>query len=231
MASYHRLSKIPSALVACLIGALTIVGSAQASVISSTPTLPLLNTPYETTASVGCFPSAGVCITGGSLTLTSVDSSNFNGSGQDIVTEAAYNGTLTTLGNSLIGPVTLTGTVEQEVLGRTTSAETGSWTVDLSNLSLTGPVQGHTLTLTRTNGQSSDGTTSIVPLGVQEFSIDSFFDVFVTLSLDSPTPLHTTRGPIQLVAGPVPEPATIGLLGLPLLLLFALRQPNQAAAH
>jgi hypothetical protein len=231
MASYHRSPKIPSALVACLIGAFTIVGSAQASVISSTPTLPLLNTPYETTASVGCFPLAGLCITGGSLTLTSVDSSSFNAPGQDIVAEAAYTGTLTTLGNILIGPVTLTGTVEQEVVGRTTSVETGSWTVDLLNLSLSGPVQGHTLALALTNGQSSEGATSIVPLGVQGFSIDSFFDVFVTLSLDSPTPLQTTRGPIQLVAGPVPEPATMGLLGVPLLLLFALRQPNRAAAH
>jgi hypothetical protein len=231
MASDHRSSKIPSALAACLFGALTAVGSAQASVISTTPTLPLLNTPYETSTSVGCFPSAGVCITGGSLTLTSVVSSTFNPSGQDIVADAIYNGTLTNLANTPIGPVTLTGTVEQEVLGRTTSTETGSWTVDLLKTSLTGPVQGHTLTLTLTNGLSSDGTTSIVPSGDQGFSIDSFFDVFVTLSLDSPTPLQTTRGPIQVVAGQVPEPATTGLLGLPLLLLFALRRPSQEVVH
>jgi hypothetical protein len=228
MASYHRSSTIPSTLAACLLGALTVTASAQAAVISSTPTLPLLNTPYETTASIGCFPLAGVCITGGSLTLTSVDLSNFNTPGQDIITEAAYTGTLTTLGNILLGPVTLTGTVEQEVIGRTTSAATGSWTVDLLNLSLSGPVQGNELTLTLTNGQSSDGTTSIVPLGAQGFSIDSFFDVFFTLSLDSPTPLQTTSGPIQFVADPIPEPAIIGLLGLPLILLFALRKPNQA---
>jgi hypothetical protein len=226
MAPPHLLPRFSSTLVACLVGAFAIAGSARASVVSSTPTLPLLGVPYQSAAGVGCFTTAGVCITGGSLTLTSLVSVTFDGSGEDIITDAAYTGTLTTLGNSVIGPVTLNGTVEQEVLGRTFATETGSWTVDLLALSLTGPVLGHTLTLTLDSGQTSSGTTSITPLGDQGFRIDSFFDVFAALSLDSNPPLETTRGPIELVASQVPEPTALMLLGLPLLLLPALRRSS-----
>jgi hypothetical protein len=203
--------------VPVILGAIVIVlataSSTHADVISSTPTLPLLDIPYLSSTGVGCFPAAGVCVSSGSFTLTSVLSSSFNASGQDINTTVEYAGVLTNLSNVPIGPVHLSGVLEQEVLGRTFSTETGSWTIDLVALSLSGPVLGHTLTLTLDPVQLSTGATSITPIG-DLFRIDSFFDVFVDLSLDSVPPLSTQRGPIEVVAG-VPGPiAGAGLPGL-----------------
>ena len=173
--------------VPVILGAVVIVlataSSTHADVISSTPTLPLLDIPYLSSTGVGCFPAAGVCVSSGSFTLTSVLSSNFNASGQDINTTVEYAGVLTNLSNVPIGPVHLSGVLEQEVLGRTFSTETGSWATDLVALSLSGPVLGHTLTLTLDPVQLSTGATSITPIG-DLFRIDSFFDVFVDLSLE-----------------------------------------------
>ena len=129
---------------------------------SAIPTLPLLNAPYTSAEGAGCFPVAGVCVTAGSLTLTSLVTSTFNLFGQDIVADALYSGQLTTLGGMLLGPVTLSGIVQQEVLGRTFSIEAGSWTTDLTALDLSGPVLGHTVTLGLDAGNTSSGTTSVV---------------------------------------------------------------------
>ncbi len=199
----------------------------HASVVSVTPSLPLLGVPYTTSTGPGCFPLASVCVSPGAFTLNSVVSSTFNASGQDIVANGTYTGVLTTLGNVPIGPVTLSGTLEEEVLGRTFSTETGSWTTDLLALSFEGPVLGHTLTLSLDGSMTSSGTTSITPLAQAGggFTIDSFFDVFVDLTLDTPVPLHATRGPIEAGAGvAVPEPASLTIFATALLALAARRR-------
>jgi hypothetical protein len=179
------------------------IATAKADVVSTTPRLPVIGVPFTSTTGVGCFAAAGVCATPGTLTLDSVVSMTFNPSGQDIVLNATYLGALTDLANNLIGPVTLTGTVEEEVLGRTTSTQTGTWTNDLISLSLDGPVLGHTLTLGLDLSHTSSGTTSIMPLGDGTFRINSFFDVFVELTLDRTPPLTVDRGPLELVLSPV----------------------------
>ena len=49
--------------------------------------------------------------------------------------------------------------------------------------------------------------------GSDLFRIDSFFDVFVDLTLDGPTPLHATRSAhLALLPAAVPEPASLTLL-------------------
>jgi len=196
------------------------LATAKADYISSTPSLPVLGVPYTSTTGVGCFPAAGFCALPGTLTLNTVNPSppsspSFNASGQDIVSNVTYVGTLTDLTNTPIGPITLTGTIEQEVLGRTFSTELGSWTTDIVNLSLQGPLMGHTLTLTLDPSQTSSGTSSITSLGDDTFLITSFFDVFVELTLDTPTPLHAVRGPLELTLSPVvavPEPSTWAMM-------------------
>jgi hypothetical protein len=197
-------------------------GRALAAVITSTPTLPLLGVPYSSATGVGCFPTAGFCIEAGSLTFTALSSNNFDMSGENLTMQATYTGTLTDSSDHPLGPVTLTGSVEEEVLGRTFSTETGSWNTKLLSLALSGPLQGHTLSL-GLGASDSTGTDSIDPIGDGSFRIDSFFDVFVDLTLDSLPPLHATRGPVLLTLPPtptpVPAPAGLTLLAAPLLFL------------
>ena len=92
----------------------------------------------------------------------------------------------------------LTGTVELEILGRTFSIETGSWTADIVSMLLTGAVLGNTLTLTDDGSNPSTGPTAIDLLGGDPalYRISSFFDVFVDLTLGAPT-LYTSHGPIE----------------------------------
>ncbi len=194
-------------------------GSALAAVISGTPTLPLLGVPYSSATGVGCFPTAGFCIEAGSLTFTALSSKSFNTSGEDLTMQASYTGTLTDTSDHVLGPLLLTGSVEEQVLGRTFSTETGSWNTKLLSLALSGPLQGHTLSL-GLGASDSTGTDSIDPIGGGLYQIDSFFDVFVDLTLDTNTPLHATRGPVLLTLQPTPVPAPAGLTLLAAPVLF-----------
>ena len=110
-------------LALCLAGLALGGTNARAAVFSSTPSLPPLNVPFVS-AGVGCFSVAALCIQPGSVTFTSA-TSTFDPSGQDIVANAVYTGTLTDLSHNALGPVVLTGTLKEEVLGRTFSTETG----------------------------------------------------------------------------------------------------------
>ncbi len=120
-----------------------------------------------------------------------------------------------------LGSFTLTGAVALELQGRTSPTETGSWVADLAGLSLSAPFMGvDTLSVTLDPQHSSAGAVSITPLGQSgDYLIQSYFDIFVDVTLDRPgLPLITTSvGPIGVVA--VPEPATwamllIGFVGL-----------------
>jgi hypothetical protein len=184
------------------------MGSAQASVIESSASLPLIGVPYISSAGPICF---ALCATPGTLILTSTVSSIFTPAGQDILTTAVDDVTLTTLGGALIGQFTLTGTLGELVLGRTTNTETGTWMTDITSLSMTDVVLGRMLTVTLDPSMPSTGVTSIATsaMGNQrdKFVISSFFDVFIDLSLP---PLSATIGPIRVDA--VPEPSTWALL-------------------
>jgi hypothetical protein len=210
-------SSLAACLAPCIAILLTAMPSARAAVISATPTLPVLGAPYASPTGAGCFPVAGVCISLGTLTPVSLVSSTFDADSQNIVANVVYSGLLTTLANSPLGPISLTGTMEQEVLGRTFATELGTWETELVALSLSGPVLGRTLTLMLDASTPSTGETSIEPSGSgggEQFRIDSFFDVFVELSLDTTPPLVTTRGPIRASLVALPEPGTAALLGL-----------------
>lgn len=224
MAGNTRQSRRVILLALCLVGIALGGTGARAAVFSSTPSLPPLNVPFVS-AGVGCFQAAALCIQPGSVTFTSA-TSTFDLSGQDIVANAVYTGTLTDLSHNALGPVVLTGTLEEEVLGRTFSTETGTWSTEIKALLLAGAVQGHTLTL-KLGAPPSTGVASVESIGndfdAEGFLIDSFFDVFVDLTLDTPTPLHTTLGPIHLAIA-VPEPTSIALVGTGLLLLAGVRQ-------
>ena len=214
--SYPR-SSFAARLATCIATLLAAMHCASAAVISLTPTLPVLGAPYASPIGAGCFPVAGVCVSLGTLTPVSLVSSTFDADGQNIVATVSYSGMLTTLGSTPLGPISLTGTMEQEVLGRTFATELGTWETELVALSLSGPVLGRTLTLMLDASTPSTGETSIEPVDagdVQVFRIDSFFDVFVELSLDTVPPLSTTRGPIRASLVAIPEPGSAALIGL-----------------
>ena len=206
-----------------------------ASVITLDPTLPVLGVPYTSVVGAGCFPLAAVCVSAASIELTSVVLSEFTASGQHIVTTAEYVALLTTTGGTPVGTVNLSGILEQEVLGRTSATQLGSWTTNLLALSLTGPVLGSTLTVGLDPAHLSSGVSSVLPVlgGDQLFRIDSFFDVFVQADLDSVPPLHTTRGPLRFEASPtaVPEPASSTLLALGAAAFLAARRRRTAGRH
>jgi hypothetical protein len=198
-------------------------GSAEASVIRPTASLPLIDVPYISPTGAGCFTLASVCVTPGAFVETSATSVFVPANGlllpavQDIVATATYDATLTPLvGNTVIGSVAFTGTVDETVLDRTSDSETGSFTTDITGLKLSGPLSlpsnpsldGLTIVATLDTMHKSSGTTRITADG-SVFKIDSFFDVFIDVSLPS-AGLSKFVGPIPLVA--VPEPSTWAMM-------------------
>src|SRR5271166_701738 len=224
MAQSRSGRRVPAVLGACVAVALAGMGSARADVFESSPTLPLLGVPY-TIPGGNCFPTAGFCVAGGAFTLTSLTPPGFvqNSMSEDITTNATFTGELTNLSHSPVGTVTLTGTIEQEVEGRQNQFDTGSWTVDLLSVSLSGTVAGFPLTMTLNTADTSSGTTSIAQTGAN-FTANSFFDVFVDLTYDGPNGVLTAMPSGTATANGVPEPATLMLLAGPLLVMSALRR-------
>lgn len=216
--------------IGALVSGLTFT-TARAAVVSGSPTLPLLGVAFSASGTGNCFPAAGVCAAPGALTFTSVVPSPpappaFNASGQDIVVNATLTGELTDLSHQPIGPLSLSGTVEMEIEGRTFSTETGSWSIALLAIDLEGPVLGHTLSISLDSSAPSTGTASIEPEGNQ-FLIDSVFDVVADLSLDTAVPLETVVRAHFAIAGSgvaVPEPATVTLLAGAAIGVVALRR-------
>lgn len=180
--------RAPGILAACAAVALAGIGSARADVIESTPTLPLLGVPY-TIPGGNCFPTAGFCVADGAFTLTSVVPGGFvqNPTDEDITTNATATIDLTTLSHVPTATVTLTGTIEQHVVGRSNPNDTGTWTADLVAVSLSGTLDTFPLTmgLNPADLAMDTGTTSITS-GNNSYSVNSFFDVFAEITYDVP---------------------------------------------
>jgi hypothetical protein len=218
------------ALLVAAIGA----GTASASVISDQPTLPPANGVYAAAAGPQCFPTLGICVDPGKLSILSVIDSTFDGSGQHLKLDTQFNSMVTDLGHAPLGPVVLTGEIDETVAGRSTATDTGTWTASLDSLDLSGSVLGSPVEvgLDPDPLKPSIGETSIVPVG-SDFLISSFFDVFVEIQIGPPGgPLTATRGPIRAVLVPAPEPGTLLLLTSALLgtLFVSRRRKPETAA-
>jgi hypothetical protein len=218
-----------------VVGALT--GSAQADVITTSATLPLIGVPYTSPSGAGCFTLAGVCVTPGTFVQTLPVSSMISMGNQLIVTGATYDASLTTVGGTVpIGSVALTGTVDETVFGRTSLTETGTLATELTGLSLMGiltfvnpnnPLNGDTVVATL-GSTPSTGSTTITPLQRQEFRISSFFDVFIDVSIPG-TIFSKSVGPILVVAVPEPSTWAMLLIGFAGLGFAALRRAARSA--
>lgn len=184
--------------------------AAHASVISPTPTLTPANGAYVGENPPGCFPTLNICVGAGTLTITSATSS-FGPSGQDIDIDGVFTAALTTdTGHMPLGRLTLSGSAEETVADRLGPGDIGTWSASLASLDLSGSVEGELVTVGLDPNNPTTGTDSITPAGA-DFLITSFFDVFAEISVGSLTVSREMR--IDLV--PVPEPATLALLGLP----------------
>jgi hypothetical protein len=215
---------------ACVAGVFGGLASASASVIEVSPELPLLDVPYVTSGG-SCFSAADVCVSNGTFTLTSVTSNKIIGGSEFIITDATYTADVTkdNAAKTPEGVLTLTGTIEQKVVGRIgLFYYPGTWTVDLLTMSMTGSVDGGTLTLGLNTAQPSSGTTSIASVimnNQQYFDISSTFDVNAALALTIPgKPKLTTTRSGTATATSLPEPATVALLGTSLLAISAVRR-------
>ncbi|HEY3849161.1 MAG TPA: PEP-CTERM sorting domain-containing protein [Acetobacteraceae bacterium] len=205
---------------AAILAAVTLVSAAtaKANIISSSPSLPIIGVPFIASAGLGCLPAANVCFLPGSLTFGSTVSSGFNIDGQDIVSNLTYMGELTSaVGGNDLGPISLTGTIEQEILGRTTSTQTGLWTIDVLGLSLSGPLQANTLSLNLSSAHASVGSVSITPVTGGNYNIGSSLDLVVDLFLDSNPPLSVQGIAADFTlqdtsSNAVPEPSTLAIL-------------------
>jgi hypothetical protein len=118
------------------LGGLT--GSAEASVLEPSPSLPLIGVPYISPTGAGCF-NLGVCVTPGAFVQTSATSVFVPAKGlllpavQDVTATATYGATLTPLvGDTIIGSVALTGTIDETIAGRTSNPDLGSFTADIT---------------------------------------------------------------------------------------------------
>ena len=208
--------------------------SAQASVVTPTASLPLIGVPYVSPPpGAGCFTIATACVNPGAFILTNPVMYSYSGGDQIITAGVTYDATLTPpMETNIIGSVDLAGTVEMTVIGRASNTETGSFTVDITELSLSGPLSlsgspldGRTLMVGLDTSETSSGTTTIVADGAA-FKINSFFDVFVDITLDLPTTSPSTSvGPIFLVAVPEPSTWALALLGFAGLAFAAYRRP------
>ncbi len=208
-------------LAAGVFAAGTGAGSAQPVLILPSASLPLIGVPYQSTgAGAGCFTLASACVTPGPFIQTSATPPVFSAGNQLNTASATYGADLTPIGGTtIIGSVSLTGTLDEEVLNRTSDSQTGTFTVDITSIDLTGilslpgnPLDGFGLKLALNPSDTSSGTTTIAADGAM-FQITSFFDVFVDVTLENRagTPVASTSLPgIRLLA--VPEPSTWAMM-------------------
>jgi hypothetical protein len=90
-------------------------------------------------------------------------------------------------------PVVLTGPVKTVVRGKG-GATTGSWDTEIVSMSLSGDVGGVSIEIRESPKKKSKGRLTVVPKSTGDFAFDSFFDIWIELSVDG--------GPFQPQSSP-----------------------------
>jgi hypothetical protein len=116
----------------------------------------------------------------------------------------------------LAGPVTV-------VTVRKGGATTGSWDTEIVSMSLSGDVGGVSIEIRESPIRQSPGTTRVDDIGGGLYQIDSFFDVFVELSVDG-GPFQPQTNEATRVNLPEPNQLLMLLAAFPLLRWMARRR-------
>jgi hypothetical protein len=122
-----------------------------------------------------------------------------------------------------IAPVTLNGQIDITYFSKGALSEPGTFNDQITSLSLTGTLNGHSIEAMLNPGLLSTGQTTVAPIGGMpaEFRVSSFFDVFAELSIDNGPFVPGPERVATLTA--TPEPAYYGATGILLAGLIALR--------
>ena len=111
-------------------------------------------------------------------------------------------------------PLILTGPVTTIARGKG-GATTGSWDTEIVSMSLSGEVGGVSIEIRESPSKPSPGRTSVTPGSDGEFIIDSFFDVFVEISIDGGPFQPQTNGAGRLELDRIPPTVTLPTPELP----------------
>ena len=109
-------------------------------------------------------------------------------------------------------PVILQGAVEVLSQGKAGNT-TGTFQTEILSMSLSGDLNGTPIQIRESPDLASLGETTITPLVTGDFQIDSFFDVFVDISIDGGPFIPQTGGPSRVDLAPEPSAVTLLLLG------------------
>jgi hypothetical protein len=186
---------------------------ARAGVLQSTPSLP---------ATSGVFNiQAMSCLLAGCILESNIDSlvrtsSDFVGGNQLVTATGVLTASVFQNNGGVpgapIGTLELAGTLSFTYLGRSSDIQLGTFISLLTAFDFVGSFNGHTLhsQLNPVPGGNTGITSVSRPLGVREFLVDSFFDVFAEVSLDGapfvPQPERTVT-----FESAVPEAGSAGL--------------------
>ncbi len=191
----------------CLI---TNVPVARADIFQPTAVLPPTSGQYV--LPLICLPLG--CIQSASISNFLVTSAVISGGNELVSTTATLAGSIfTNNGGSpgtLLGPLSVTGTVDFVYFGRTSLTGLGTFTAEISDFDFMGTFGGQQFAAMQNPNQASTGITSITqPVENGLYDVSSFFNIFAEVSLNNgpfvPGPGRLTT----LEATPDPSPALL----------------------
>ena len=115
------------------------------------------------------------------------------------------------------GPLSIPGTADFTYFGRSLTTPLGTFTAQITSFDFAGTFEGHAFEVTLNTADTSTGQTTINELGVGQYQINSFFDIFAEVSLNGGPFVPGQEQTLDLTG--LPEPGSAGLAGFGLLLL------------
>ena len=205
----------------CALAVVGVAGICRASVITSSPVLPPNTGAYVTADGVNTVYNAGPLV----FVLSHVQHGSFSSinriaSGADESESFSSEATgLVSVNGGPNTPVDLTGPCGVLVHNKIGQV-TGTFDTEMTSLSLSGISGGNPVFFRESPTLASTGSTTITDIGGGDFRIDSFFDIFTELSIDGGSTWVPSTSSTHVVLSNLPEPATLSLLGLPMMLLM-----------